>query len=169
MRNTNRRRNQGWTQVLRKGNQFLHHWWHLSCYYYKEIPVVSRELGKGLWLRQMEHIRGYMWHRYSWLYVTQIFLVIYDTDIPGYMWHRYSWLCVTQIFLIICDTDIPGYMWHRYSRMIDQVMVATVNVLNVELNKTTSPYLNSSFNANNHLSLHIIELTDHHVIHQTDI
>jgi hypothetical protein len=58
----------GWTQVPRKGRQFLLHMWHSSCYsWYK--------LGDKSWMRKgsdcdndnpTEHIiNGNLWHRYS--------------------------------------------------------------------------------------------------------
>ena len=74
----------------------------------------------GLWIRQMEHIRGHLWYRYS--------VIICDTDTPwsfviqifrGHLWYRYS--------VVICDTDTPwsfviqilrGHLWYRYSVVI---------------------------------------------------
>ena len=52
----------GETQLLWKDKQFLLHMWHPSCYScYK--PGDRSWMRKGWW--QTEHIRDYLWHRYS--------------------------------------------------------------------------------------------------------
>jgi hypothetical protein len=50
---------------LQKCKQFLLHKWHPSCYSsYKPGEILNEEMTR-LWLRQVEHIRGYLWHIYS--------------------------------------------------------------------------------------------------------
>ena len=57
----------GWTNMLRKCRQFLLHIWHPSCYcFYKTGNKSWMRKGPDYdYLRQTEHIRGPLWHRYS--------------------------------------------------------------------------------------------------------
>jgi hypothetical protein len=58
--NTNPIKNREWSHVLLNGKQFLLRMRHPSCY--SCYSVTSHKF--GLWLRQTEHIRGHLWHRY---------------------------------------------------------------------------------------------------------
>ena len=59
--NTNPNKDRGWTHVLEKVKQFLLHMWHPSCYSYYQPGDKS-----WMWLRQTDHIRCHLWHRYYW-------------------------------------------------------------------------------------------------------
>jgi hypothetical protein len=54
-----------WTRVLLKNTQFLLHWWHISCYVKIRWHAMDEKTRTGIWLHKQN-----------------IFVVIFDTEIP---------------------------------------------------------------------------------------